>query len=108
MGPLSPAWLKWVWANDHFEKLMTELAESDHQVRLRGEFNPDETRYTLYALSVPDVPQTVPLRVGDIVYNFRCVLDYIAHILTGHASPDGEPWERSQYPLADDPARYSR
>jgi len=54
---------------------------------------------------VPEVDSGLAVSFGHIVHDLRCALDYLAHELT--ALGEGR-WDKSQFPLADSDAQYTR
>lgn len=66
-----------------------------------------DTGYTLYGFEdVPPLPNDVGLRLGEMLYNFRCSLDHLIWQLV--LSEGNEPTSRTEFPIFNTIGEYER
>ena len=66
-----------------------------------------DTGYALYSFeNVPTFPDDVGLRLGEMLYNFRCSLDHIIWQLV--LSERNEPTSRTEFPIFNNISEYEK
>jgi len=66
-----------------------------------------DTGYALYSFEdVPPFPDAIGLRLGEMLYNFRCSLDHLVYQLV--CSEGNEPTSRTEFPIFNSISEYER
>jgi len=84
--PLHGAWLKWAWASRHAKGLEADINRTLERQRQppfkpTHDYDPKLHGFIVSVASIRPTPPRWGLNLGDIVHNYRCVLDYVAWFL---------------------------
>ncbi|MCA1707798.1 MAG: hypothetical protein LC808_32810 [Actinobacteria bacterium] len=110
------AYLRYERAREHLADLHSLVAAftSDPQEVWADEeryFLEDLYSYSERAVERFPIPFAIPVRVGEMLYNLRCALDYLVFALAWHdtgTEPTGK-WAKSlQFPIESKPKEFER
>ncbi len=94
-------------ATEQCQTLRKELGTlcNSESYSITNEFEPN-TGYTLYRfVKVPPMPEAMSLRIGEMLYNFRCSLDHLVRQLV--LSEGNQPTVRNEFPIFEDVSKYN-
>lgn len=104
---LKGAWAKFDWAREHADALRAEILADTNTLTLTREeelYATDQPNVFVshYIISeMPHAPREWGFRLGDIVHNLRCCLDYVGWQLAIYDSL-GEPFRLTQFAICND------
>jgi hypothetical protein len=113
--PLRDAWLKWAWASRHAKCLEADINWTLQRQRQppfisTHEYSPKLHGFVVSVKSILTTPPHWGLTLGDLVHNYRSVLDYIAWFLVARGRTPNltENQARSVYfPIAPTRERFN-
>ncbi len=103
------AYLKLARAKRHLGALNHEITifEQSNPYSIDYEASHDRRQIAVKLRILREPPIEMGLLVGDCIYNLRCALDHLVYALPRQAGTDAR-WEKwSQFPIADDAARFA-
>jgi len=68
--------------------------------------DPNTRERTYYLDSVTEIPDSIPLIIGDVIQNLRSSLDHLAHHLVCVGNGDPGPHTHVYFPIAKDSTEY--
>ena len=91
-------------ARDYLEELeaLTERWAKVDGYTIRVHPDPEPPSYIVRAEEIKPPPSSLPLLIGDFLYNARASLEYIAYALNGGDEMTPEQAERSGFPIVGD------
>ena len=101
-GPL----IKYTRARQHVETLKGYLLpiENLESYVIVSDIDNDTGEQIRRFEDVPSMPDGVDVIIGEMLYNYRCSLDYLIWQLV--LSEGNDPTERNEFPIFDNPTRY--
>lgn len=109
---LDGCWTKYERGMEHFDELVSDIDTHPKEIPMLHEYKPgpDDTGTFLVKVGkVPDMPRRWSAIVGDVVHNFRSVLDHLAWQLAV-LNLDGKqmPSRKTAFVIADDEAQFRK
>jgi hypothetical protein len=99
----------WVHRNVLYEEIGHRfLLHPANRIRFAGKFDSESGHYIFKVTDAPELPRVrLGLLVGDVVHNFRCVLDHLVWQLTlvktGGQELTGSRARRARFPIVIEP-----
>lgn len=106
MHALDGAYLRVQRAATHLADLerRAKRFSDSHKNNLTYEFNPETQRAEVWWSKGRAPRQSLSILVGEIIYNLRAALDYLAFELSAHDCPPGH--DKTQFPIDFKPAAF--
>jgi hypothetical protein len=102
--PLDSVWVKFIWANEHFKALNAHIHTyinahpSDIVPKPNSTFERDGIQYVMAIVEITaQIPNEIPLLLGDVFSNLRSCLDYLVWELV--RANGNQPIDRNSFPI---------